>query len=465
MLLLANQDMNTVPRIFIERVGVCLDRSSFLRNRKISSTWGRVFSATGKKVHTLSVLVDEDGDQLYAAALPAWSDDLDEDGDQLHTAALPAWSDDSDKAIPLDNVKLKFITNFRIESLDRNNSGSCASSSPRRKEGARCAMTTNVLEINHTSDHRPISLSHWRRSTFSLARLQSFGHGTQADTSCNVGIQLLSMRLPVDSVELLYRKGERAETEDFFQNTGPLYFIDYLSDGLKASTVDAIIENYVPVDGGSFSLDGNTYLTRKQLERLVLKCEMSDQKVKIGGFLGRQQQDNRYEPASLEMDRQVVRWESLVNMLSTVYISANPFVLINVLEINHTLDYRPIALSQRRRPDWEVIEERISWFICTANVSSCMTRIRPFIEVTIGCLSQPVTHSMDCRMFRARANQFINAKLDLRSSRHPVELIGPNDVRKKLLKLIKRHNDVDTLYNCRCKDEVESRSRSRGFDI
>uniref|UniRef100_A0A1I7YAF2 SHSP domain-containing protein n=1 Tax=Steinernema glaseri TaxID=37863 RepID=A0A1I7YAF2_9BILA len=45
------------------------------------------------------------------------------------------------------------------------------------------------------------------------------------------------------------------------------------------STMDAMIDKFVPVDGGSFRL--KQALNREQLERLVLKCEMSEKKVTI----------------------------------------------------------------------------------------------------------------------------------------------------------------------------------------
>uniref|UniRef100_A0A1I7ZJU8 Methyltransf_21 domain-containing protein n=1 Tax=Steinernema glaseri TaxID=37863 RepID=A0A1I7ZJU8_9BILA len=92
------------------------------------------------------------------------------------------------------------------------------------------------------------------------------------------------MRLPVDSVNLWIGVEEQQAAEEFFQNAGPLYHIVLdCSTGfiLKRRTVDAMIDKFVPVDGGNFYLDVQTHLTREQLERLVLKCELSDKKVKI----------------------------------------------------------------------------------------------------------------------------------------------------------------------------------------
>uniref|UniRef100_A0A1I7YW67 Quinolinate synthase n=1 Tax=Steinernema glaseri TaxID=37863 RepID=A0A1I7YW67_9BILA len=92
------------------------------------------------------------------------------------------------------------------------------------------------------------------------------------------------MRLPVDSVNLCIASKEiQAAAEEFFENTGPLYnvMIWHTCSPFKQSTVDALIDKFVPVDEGSFYLNGPTRLTRTQLERLVLKCELSNKKLEI----------------------------------------------------------------------------------------------------------------------------------------------------------------------------------------
>uniref|UniRef100_A0A1I7YCU3 Brix domain-containing protein n=1 Tax=Steinernema glaseri TaxID=37863 RepID=A0A1I7YCU3_9BILA len=86
------------------------------------------------------------------------------------------------------------------------------------------------------------------------------------------------MRLPVDSVDLwLTTEKIQAAAEEFFKSTGPLYriIITYTHSPLKPSTVDAMIKKFVPVNFGRFILLQRTRLTKDQLEKLILKCEMS----------------------------------------------------------------------------------------------------------------------------------------------------------------------------------------------
>uniref|UniRef100_A0A1I7YKK6 RNA-dependent RNA polymerase n=1 Tax=Steinernema glaseri TaxID=37863 RepID=A0A1I7YKK6_9BILA len=232
-----------------------------------------------------------------------------------------------EEVVPLDSVDPKFITNFRILPYIYVSS---------KKEITLKQLQRLVRLIKPTSEGRPpvrytlessnlLSLS---RSTLIGKELCS-GLGASMvrrggikwkevalvwieklvlpglswrDSSCNamclygtswIDRKLVSMRLPVNSVILwLSLEEHQAAAEEFFENTGPLYRIDisYTHSALKQSTVDAMIDKFVPVDGGSFRVTEHTNFTRElhqtrlnkeQLERLIRKCEMSDKKVEI----------------------------------------------------------------------------------------------------------------------------------------------------------------------------------------
>uniref|UniRef100_A0A1I7YH97 GCV_T domain-containing protein n=1 Tax=Steinernema glaseri TaxID=37863 RepID=A0A1I7YH97_9BILA len=97
-----------------------------------------------------------------------------------------------------------------------------------------------------------------------------------------IGTKLLSSRLPVDSVDLWIKDEEVQEAaEEFLKSAGPLYYVRCGVLGLKQSTVDTLIDKFVPVDEGCFYMGGATRLTRAQLEKLVLKCEFSEKKAAL----------------------------------------------------------------------------------------------------------------------------------------------------------------------------------------
>uniref|UniRef100_A0A1I7ZBB0 FTH domain-containing protein n=1 Tax=Steinernema glaseri TaxID=37863 RepID=A0A1I7ZBB0_9BILA len=90
------------------------------------------------------------------------------------------------------------------------------------------------------------------------------------------------MRLPVDSVDL--RFDYDAEVKDFFQSAGPIYSITcFVLRELQPSTINVLIDKFVPVDGGRFCL--YNHMSRKELETLIVKCKMADKMVTINMFL------------------------------------------------------------------------------------------------------------------------------------------------------------------------------------
>uniref|UniRef100_A0A1I7ZE80 FBA_2 domain-containing protein n=1 Tax=Steinernema glaseri TaxID=37863 RepID=A0A1I7ZE80_9BILA len=247
--------MDAVPQIFVESVILCSDRKSILRNRQMSSRWGKISSATIKKIHTLQAFVDMTTEKLYAFAHPTL---LESDDDTIR------WQLDS---VPLDSVDLKFITKFRIEAYwiveDR--------SSP----------STDIW--------KEISLSKLKRlcefikpTTEGIPPVYDIGYCNKLEIrDASIHKKLLSMRLPVDTVDLWIENVEfLPAVEAFLQNSGPLYSITIWCGNFTTS-VDALIDKFVPMDGSIFSLHRNTRFTKEQLERLVLKCELSNKKVTL----------------------------------------------------------------------------------------------------------------------------------------------------------------------------------------
>uniref|UniRef100_A0A1I8AHY6 F-box domain-containing protein n=1 Tax=Steinernema glaseri TaxID=37863 RepID=A0A1I8AHY6_9BILA len=101
--------MDTVPRLFMESVCLCLlDRPSLRESTKIPSVWGKICTATSKKIHTLRVVLDGSAEKIYAAAEPVRA---------YNTNAV--FFSDLPLAVPLDSVDPKYITNFRIETNTR----------------------------------------------------------------------------------------------------------------------------------------------------------------------------------------------------------------------------------------------------------------------------------------------------------------------------------------------------------
>uniref|UniRef100_A0A1I7YW19 FBA_2 domain-containing protein n=1 Tax=Steinernema glaseri TaxID=37863 RepID=A0A1I7YW19_9BILA len=236
--------MDSLPQIFVENVCLCLDRRSIRESCKILSWWGQVFSTTFKKIHTLCVFPDQDGGKLYAVAQASSHD-----------------------AVPLDSVDLQFITSFSILPWF-----------VARFDSEITEITLNQLQrlvqfIKPTTEGLPpVRYAYQSSNTLQL------------QGSTWISKKLLSMRLPVDSVYLSLKEEElQAAAEEFFENTGPLYNVTiwYTHSALKQSTVDALIDKFVPVDGGGFCLTRYTELTRAQLEKLVLKCERAGKKVMV----------------------------------------------------------------------------------------------------------------------------------------------------------------------------------------
>uniref|UniRef100_A0A1I7Z8A8 BTB domain-containing protein n=1 Tax=Steinernema glaseri TaxID=37863 RepID=A0A1I7Z8A8_9BILA len=173
--------------------------------------WGEVSFETSEKIHTLRVIGDRGTGKIYAAAQPLLCDHYVD-------------------AVPLDSVNLKFITSFCIQLYSYNLSSSF-------KEVTLDHLEKLLRLIKPTAQGKPPV--RYKRESSNYMDLAA---------PTWIGRQLLSMRLPVDSVTMSINGKEfEAAAEEFFKSAGPLYYIclyccrDFI---LKQSTIDAMIEKF-----------------------------------------------------------------------------------------------------------------------------------------------------------------------------------------------------------------------------
>uniref|UniRef100_A0A1I8AC62 DUF3398 domain-containing protein n=1 Tax=Steinernema glaseri TaxID=37863 RepID=A0A1I8AC62_9BILA len=178
----------------------------------------------------------------------------------LHASDYDAYYD----AVPLDSVDLKFITNFRVETV-----------TPDEQQNlARCYKEITLHDLEKLvhfirpvkNERHPLRYDDKSLNTLTLRQ------GSQW-----INRRIHSMRLPVDEVTLLDVKAGQ-----FFETAGPLYYVKYDESDLEQRTVDALIEKFVPIDGGSFKL--HQRLSEEHLRKLFEKCVLSKKKVKVGIF-------------------------------------------------------------------------------------------------------------------------------------------------------------------------------------
>uniref|UniRef100_A0A1I8AUN0 FBA_2 domain-containing protein n=1 Tax=Steinernema glaseri TaxID=37863 RepID=A0A1I8AUN0_9BILA len=241
LLILTSYIMNTVPRLFVESVCLCLaDRPSVRESTKIQ-IWGKICTATVKKIHTLRVYLDGSSKKIYAAALPALECGY-------------------SNVVSLDTIDLKFITNFWIETQIF----SMETLPSSYKEITLDDLQRFIHFIRPVRNERhPLRCDYESPNTLELSRESQWING-----------QLLSMRLPVESVTL-----RNVEAAQFFETAGPLYYINYEGPALKQSTFDALIEKFVPIDGGSFNVKQS--ISDEQVTKLLEKCALSNKTVSI----------------------------------------------------------------------------------------------------------------------------------------------------------------------------------------
>uniref|UniRef100_A0A1I7Z736 F-box domain-containing protein n=1 Tax=Steinernema glaseri TaxID=37863 RepID=A0A1I7Z736_9BILA len=230
--------MDTVPVIFVE--SVCrhlLDHRSLHASRDLPSMWGEICTAITNKIHTLLVHLDGSSEKIYAAAQPM------------------LLYDDYSYAVSLDSVDPKFITNFRIEAFDGFRSW---------KEITVDDLKKLVHFIRPVRNERhPLQYGSESLNTLRLDNRSRWISG-----------QLLSMRLPVDMVDL-----RRVEGADLFEPAGPLYYVNYEGPAVKESTLDAFVEKFVPIDNGYFNV--RLMLSEEHMKKLFEKCAVGNKTVQI----------------------------------------------------------------------------------------------------------------------------------------------------------------------------------------
>uniref|UniRef100_A0A1I7YLI9 F-box domain-containing protein n=1 Tax=Steinernema glaseri TaxID=37863 RepID=A0A1I7YLI9_9BILA len=203
---------------------------------KCANENGEICSVTCKKIHTLHVDLIGSSEKIFAAAQP-----LLYDGD-----------------VSLDSIDPKFITNFQIIT-------SGLQKLPRIwKEITLDELQRLVRLIRPTKNERhPLRYHFYSANTLRLESGSKWING-----------KLLSMELPMDYVFLWY-----VEAQEFFETAGPLYFVRYTEPTLKPSTMDTLIDKFIPLDKGSFQVGQR--LSEKQLKKLFEKCAMSKKKVRV----------------------------------------------------------------------------------------------------------------------------------------------------------------------------------------
>uniref|UniRef100_A0A1I7Y145 Cilia- and flagella-associated protein 61 n=1 Tax=Steinernema glaseri TaxID=37863 RepID=A0A1I7Y145_9BILA len=250
--------MDKVPRLFVERVCLLLDGDVLGRSWQISSFWSEVGMAFFEKIHTLLVFVDKEAEDIYAVA-------------------RPTFSEDNPYSVALDSVDLKFITNFHVSDNKHYDYYVEYEIEDILKKITLDDLQKLIRFIRPTTEGRhPVKYNCFAKNYLYLTSFTG------------IGGKILSMYMPVDTVTL-YRKDEdviaiREEEELknlelFFENAGPLYDVSCSIQNLKPRTIEAMIDKFVPLEGGSFSLQQS--LSNKQLERLVLKCVQSDKEVSV----------------------------------------------------------------------------------------------------------------------------------------------------------------------------------------
>uniref|UniRef100_A0A1I7YXX7 FTH domain-containing protein n=1 Tax=Steinernema glaseri TaxID=37863 RepID=A0A1I7YXX7_9BILA len=263
--------MDTVPAVFMEKV--CLlafdsQSTGFLDEmKKIPSNFGRIAAAMPEKMHKLLVKV-----YLKDGKISVVGADVVNQRRNLFSRT------------PLDKLNLNFVTHFRVElhsSFENDYDyygplGDIYLKEPR--DAWRDVTFDHLLRLLRAiRPTRRQGMHPFRYDPKFCNHLEGY-YIEPEDDKFDFCRRLLTLQLPFDSVNFGDSPGFNHEIEEFLKTSGPLYNItvnNWVLSKLAPRCIDLIIDKFVPIYMGRLSLD--TRLERKQLERLIVKCSMSDE--------------------------------------------------------------------------------------------------------------------------------------------------------------------------------------------
>ncbi|KAK0406519.1 hypothetical protein QR680_018622 [Steinernema hermaphroditum] len=83
----------------------------------------------------------------------------------------------------------------------------------------------------------------------------------------------------LDEIHLGVIEGYKNEIEQFVETAGLLFYVSIRDFTSKSVSFDLLFDSFVPIDGGFFIFEGKA--SRHQLERLPMKCDMSETAVRF----------------------------------------------------------------------------------------------------------------------------------------------------------------------------------------
>ncbi|KAK0405927.1 hypothetical protein QR680_018268 [Steinernema hermaphroditum] len=240
--------MNTVPALFMEDVFIVLGSWDLYCAKWLSAPWSRVAEATKTKIHVLMAFLHFESGKVLVTARQRCD---------LYETHL-------DCNVPLNSVDSKFITQFHVRDI----SFDFEESPSPWKEITLEQLKHLINAVRPTERTKPLRCDRYDTNRLYINMLLA-----EKDT-WGLGRRLFSMRLPVDCVHLRTIEGYDKEIERFLETTGPLFRVS-----VDSVRFDLLFDKFVPIDRGVFLFRGE--VNRHQLERLVMKCEMSGAEVRF----------------------------------------------------------------------------------------------------------------------------------------------------------------------------------------
>ncbi|KAK0429327.1 hypothetical protein QR680_011321 [Steinernema hermaphroditum] len=247
--------MDAVPTLFMEDVFIILGQRGLSNAKQLSSPWSLEAEATQNKIHVLMVFTDFELGKILVTARP-----------RIELCAVGGRND-----VPLSSVDSKFITQFHVRDVNYN-----GEDYPTEWKEITLDHAQRLINVVRPKIERrkPLKYNRYDSNRLNITRIDA------EKDKWDLGRTLLSMRLPVDDIYISNIDGYESEIEKFFENLGPLYNIwisHSAASNLSSRCFDLLCEKFVPTNGGILRFE--KYVSREQLEKLVLKCEMSETKV------------------------------------------------------------------------------------------------------------------------------------------------------------------------------------------